>query len=81
MVVKVNGKPEILNPNAYFTVRDVSLRKRKLFADGTFQVRNGSFDCYDLEVNGHFAGCWHKGDLSGAETVIQTAFLVWEIKK
>ena len=81
MVVKVNGKPEILNPNAYFTVRDIGLWKRKLFEDGIFQVRKGSFDCYDLEVDGHFAGCWHKGDLGGAETVIQTAFLVWEIKK
>lgn len=81
MVVKINGKPEILNPNTYFTVRDVSLRKRKLFADGTFRVRKGSFDCYDLEVNGYFAGCWHKGDLVEAETVIQTAYLVWEIKK
>lgn len=81
MVAKVNGKPEILDPNACFNIRGMGLRKRKLFADGTFQVRKGSFDCYDLEMDGHFAGCWHKGDLSEAETVIQTAFLVWEIKK
>jgi hypothetical protein len=81
MVVKVNGKPEILNPNTYFTVRDVNLRRRKLFENGTFQVHKDGSEFYKLEIAGRFAGLWHKGDLSKAETVIQTAYLVWEIKK
>lgn len=81
MVVKVNGKPEILNPNTYFTARDISLRRRKLFENGTFQVHKDGSEFYKLEIAGRFAGLWLKGDLDEAETIIQTAFLVWEIKK